>query len=441
MNRHPDLLKDNTRQLFFRYLIPSISATLVTSIYVLADTIIIGKGIGTMAVAALNLVLPLFTIFFGIGLLFGLGGSVLMSIRRGQGDEKGANAYFSTALAANVVMMLLFYIIGIFFFEPVAYMLGSSESTIGLVREYGKFLVIGTGFFMFSTFLQTFIRNDRAPKLAMIAVVTGGILNIILDMIFVYTFQWGIGGAAFATVLGSVITCCILVTHFFSKNNSLQFKLELIQFRLVGNIIKNGLSCFLVELSAGIVVFFFNLQILSYIGDIGVTVYSIISNTAIVIMSISNGIAQAAQPIVTMNYGAGKMERVQSVKKIGLVVSGVFGVVAVLIGVLFPYALIEMFINPTSEILAIAPNAIRIYFVSFLFFPMNIFVNNYFQARVMPFHSLAISLLRGFFLSVVLIYLLPSVMGELGIWITMPIVEVITIMVAAVMIRREPTTL
>lgn len=266
--KQPDLLKDNIGKLFFRYLLPAVSATLVTSIYVLADTIFIGKGISDVAVAALNIIIPLFSLYFGTGLLFGVGGAVLLSVAKGQGDEKKANAYFSIALVANAVISIIFLLLNIFWFDKIAYMLGATETTIGFIREYGSYFIWGIPFFCFSTFLQAFIRNDKAPKLAMIAVITGGVLNIIIDYVFIYIFDMGMGGAAFATVLGSVFSCVILCTHFFSKNNTLHFVKSGIQLKYLKDVLKNGFSSFLIEMSSGIVIFIFNIQVIRYIGNV-----------------------------------------------------------------------------------------------------------------------------------------------------------------------------
>lgn len=424
--KQPDLLNDNVKKLFMRYLIPSVSATLVTSIYVLADTIFIGKGISDTAVAALNIIIPLFSLYFGIGLLFGVGGSVLLSVAKGQGDERKANAYFTTALVANATVSILFLIIALTAFEPIAYMLGASETTIGYIKEYGKYFSWGIPFFCFSSFLQAFIRNDKAPKLSMIAVISGGIINIIIDYIFIYHCNMGMGGAALATVLGSVISCTILLTHFFSKTNTLHFYRRGLRLAHLFVVVKNGFSSFLIEMSSGIVIFVFNLQVIRYIGDVGVTVYSIISNTAIIVSSLSNGISQAAQPILAVNYGAQKLDRIKQVKRLGLVFAGAIGLLFAIVGTFFPNFIISLFIHPTKEVLAIAPTAIKLYFVSFLLMVPNIFYSNYFQSTLQPMYALLICVLRGLALSSVLVFLLPVIIGVNGIWLTMVVVEIIT---------------
>jgi len=184
--KHLDLTKDSTRKLFFSYLLPSISATLVTSIYILADSIMIGKGVGPDGIAALNIVLPLFTLFFGTGLLFGVGGSVLMSIANGSNNPLLGKQYFTTSVISVTFLSIFLLIIMQLAFEPILYFLGATNVTFTLASEYGRTLVAGAPVFMFSALLQAFIRNDKDPNLSMIGVVTGGITNIILDYIFIY---------------------------------------------------------------------------------------------------------------------------------------------------------------------------------------------------------------------------------------------------------------
>jgi len=437
MNKKYDLINDDVKKLYFKYLIPSISATLVTSIYILADTIIIGKGIGEDAVAAINLVLPLFTLFFGTGSLFGIGGSIHMSLQRAGGNEEKGRSYFTTALLANTAATILFLLAGILFFDQISSILGSTPETNGYVREYGQWLIAGIPFFMFSTFLQNFIRNDHAPKLSMASVITGGVLNIVLDYIFVFLCGWGMSGAAAATMLGSVITCAILCTHFFKKENGLKLNFHGITLNKLGKITANGFSSFLIELATGLLSFFFNLALLKYIGVIGLTIYSIISNTALVVISLSNGVAQAAQPIITTNLGAGKLDRIQTIKRLGLITTFMIGAASAVLGMLFPEFVVRIFIHPTDEILLMAPSAIRIYFTSFVLCTVNLFLSNYCQSMVHSVLAMTISMLRGLVLSTALVFLLPAIAGASAIWAVMPIVEVITFLIAIILIRKS----
>lgn len=431
-----DLLQDPPRKLFYRYLIPSVSATLVTSIYVLADSIMIGKGLGEIAIASLNLILPLFNIMFGTGALFGVGGGVLFSVAMGNRDPERARRYFSIALLLATLFAILYFTCGALLLEPILRILGATEATMTDARDYASMLCHGVPVFVFSFFLQAFIRNDQGPRLAMTAVITGGITNIVLDWIFIYPLQWGMTGAALATVAASGVTCLILCTHFFRKNNHLVPTTQLLRVRYAGEIFKYGFSSFFMEICGGFVIYFFNIQLLHYAGELGVTVYSILSNSSYVIIALSNGIAQAAQPIIATNFGAKLFPRIREVTGSGLRVAFLEGSFFAACGLLFPLAVVYIFINPTAPILEMAPLAVRLYFFSFIGMALNIFYTNYFQAILQPSRALIICTLRGLLLTVLLAYILPISFGVTGIWLTMPLAESITLLVAVFFARK-----
>lgn len=423
-----DFLNKPVKQVFMRYLVPSVFATMVTSIYVLADTIIVGKGIGTIAVAALNIVLPLYNIFFGLGLLFGVGGSVLMSILRGEGDEKGSNAYFSTSLVAMCVVLALSLAFFTAFMEKIAIVFGGTPETMPYIMDYMPYIVWGMGLFFFSSYLQTFIRNDGAPRLAMYAVVSGGVANIILDYVFVYNFNMGMAGAAIATVMGSGLTVVILLTHFFTKKNNLHFSLKGVRPSFIKNIILNGFASFLIEVASGVTIFVFNIQLLKYAGNTGVSVYSIISNTAIVVVCLCKGINQAAQPLLSTNYGAGLYERTDKIRSLAVKVSIIICAVPVIMGLVVPDFFTYIFINPDSAILSMSASAIRIYFVGFMMLGINMVFICYFQAILKNGYSMIICLMRGLILVVAFAYIFPLFMDVTGIWLAVPAAETITML-------------
>lgn len=434
--RQPDLLTDPVRKVFLSYLLPSVSATLVTSIYILADTMMIGRGIGAAGIAALNILLPLYSVYFGLGMMCGVGGSVLFGFSRGRGDEQSARSYFTTAFLMAVAFAVLALILGTMFFEPLLTFLGKTDSMEPYALPYGRVLVTATPVFVFSTFLQAFVRNDGAPRLAMAGVISGGVTNVVLDYVYIFLMDWGMGGAALATVTGSSLTVFILVTHFFSKENHLKLVRE-VSLKRAGEILGNGLASLILEVSNGFVTFLFNRQLLAYVGDIGVVVYGIISNAALVVVSISNGIAQAVQPLLSANYGARNLDRVRQGKRLGIRTALAAGGFFTALGLLFPTQLSYLFLEPTEEILAMAVPAVRIYFIGFLASEWNIMCGTYFQAVVKPGISLFITLLRGVLLNTVLVFLLPEFLGVNGIWITVTMSEFLTAAAVWWFMRRE----
>ena len=431
------LVNEPVSKLFFRYLVPAILANMVTSIYILADTIIIGKGIGIDAIAALNIILPLFNVFFGFGLLFGVGGSVLMSIARGKGDYEDGKRYFTAAIILNAITCIICTIIFFTFLKPIVSFLGATDVTMPYIMDYAPYVICGLSVFAFSSLLQSFVRNDGAPKLAMVAVVSGGILNVILDIIFVYPFHMGMAGAAIASVIGSGTTIAILLSHFFSKTNELQLHFEGISFLHIREIYTTGFTSFLVDVNAGIATVVFNLTLLKYIGDVGVSMYGVICNTAIIVTCLCNGINQAAQPIVSTNYGAGCSDRIDEVRKIGIKTSLLICAIPAIIGLIVPNLFTYIFLNPNQELLALSPMAIRTYFTGFFVTGINMFIVGYFQSTVKPQISLLLCMLRGCVLSIIFVTILPPIIDVIGIWAAVPLGEFVTLFIALYFLKKQ----
>ncbi len=431
-----DLLHDPVRKVFVNYLIPSVSATMVTSIYILADTMMIGRGIGANGLAALNILLPMYSTFYGFGMMCGIGGSVLFGFSRGKGEEREAQGYFTTAFLLAVLLAVLSMTLCNIFFEPLLNFLGCTPAMREYAVPYGRILMTASPTYILSCFLQAFVRNDGAPRLAMTGVVSGGITNVILDYMFIYLLGWGMGGAALATVFGTGLTILILSSHFFAKDNHLILGGG-ISVRKVWDVLVNGMSSFIMELSGGLVMLLFNLQLLRYVGDIGVVVYGIISNVALIVTSLSNGIAQAAQPMISANHGAGKQERVCESRRLGLVVAMAAGAVFTASGFLIPVPIAKLFLVPTEQIIAMAVPAIKLYFISFIFGEWNIICGTYFQAIVKPKLSLMVTLLRGVVLNSVLVFVLPLMFGVNGIWLVVTVSEIITAIVVIWFMKTE----
>lgn len=431
-----NMLESPVRQVFFHYLVPSISATLVTSIYILADTMMIGRGVGGSGIAAMNILLPLYNTYFGIGMMCGVGGSVLFGFSRGRGDEKRARSYFTAALFMTLFLAVVCLVLGRVFFTPLITFMGNTPVLNEYSVPYGTVLTTAAPLFAMSTFLQAFVRNDGAPKLAMAGVISGGVTNVILDYVYIFIMKWGMGGAALATATGTTLTVLILASHFFSKDNHLKLEFGDI-WRRMPEVFGNGLASFILEVSNGFVMLLFNRQLLAYVGEIGITVYGIITNTALVATSISNGIAQAVQPLISANFGAGNGKRVGEARKLGIRAGFIAGLIFTAIGMLFPVQLSYLFLDPTPEILAMAVPAIRLYFLGFLVSEWNIISGTYFQSIVRPKLSLTITLLRGVILNSVFVFLLPALFGVDGIWLAVTASEFITAFAVLCFMRKE----
>lgn len=432
-----NLLKDNVYKLYFKYFFPTMCAALSTSIYILFDTIFIGQGVGSAGLTALNIALPIYSIYFGTGLLIGIGGSTLMSIEKGRKREDKAQKIFTLSFVIGLFLSFIYTVIGFVFLDEIATILGATKAVLPLVKEYMIVVVVGTLPFVMGSILAPFIRADKAPKKAMFAVIFSGFLNIILDYIFVFPLNMGMKGAAIATVFSYTISFLILLTHLLSKSNTLSFKKDFYKLSYVIRIIKCGLPSLFIEVSLGFVIFIFNIQILKLIGDDGVTAYSIISNTGIIAVALFNGISQTIQPLVSINSGANLRNRVLKFRNLGLFTALIIGVVFFMICILFPNEIVRIFVKPSERVLSIAINSIRIYSSAFIIMGINMVTGAYFQSVELAKESFIIAFSRGLLFVSICVFILPIFFGINGIWISVPIGELLTLVLAFILVKRN----
>ncbi len=432
-----DLGKDNIRKLFIKYLIPALCASVVTSFYYVADTMMIGHGVGEEGLIALNIVLPVFSPLYGIGYLFGIGGSVLMSVAKGRRDEEGANRIFSTSLILMLAVGILVTVLLYGFRYEFCYFLGADEDNIALVMEYAKHLFFWAWSFAMFPFMLTFVRNDKNPKLAMLGSVTGSLTNVVLDYVFIFMWNMGLAGAIVATVVGNALNILITCSHFLTKKNTMRFTIKGFAPKQIVPICVSGATSFLNELASGFVILIFNWQILRYIGDTGIVVYSTITNTVLVTIAMCNGVGTAMQPIVSYNFGAGKRERIFSCKKMALWTSAIMNAVLYVFIYLLAEQLIHLYVKPTEEVVLMGVPAVRIYFLCVFPMLVNIFYATYFQSVVRGSWSFVISILRGFVCSVAMVLVLPMLFGGTGIWWATPVAETLTLIVTLYLARRD----
>lgn len=427
MGKVYDLIHGDLKEVFFKYLIPSIGGMLGTSLYVLGDTMIVGRGLGAEGLAALNLSIPLLNVFNGLGLLFGIGGSTALSVDRGRGNRQTGNRIFTKSMILSASIGILLTLVRIFFLDELCYFLGAKGSIFLMSRDYLGMLMSFSIFFLCNTTLMIFVRNDGSPKVAMASMLVGSITNVFLDYLFIMKFQWGMKGGAFATGLSPVIGLLILSGHFIFGKNSIYLEKLQGSFGQLKRLISNGVPSFIVECSAGLVIFSFNQSLLSIAGEQGVAAYSIIANLSLIATAIFTGVGQGIQPIVSVNYGAENSKRFLKTVSMGIFTALGLGMVFYLSGLFFPEQLIGIFLKNNPAILEMTKEGIRIYFLSFLFMGINIVLTSYIQSKEETKASFIISLLRGLVLVLLLLKILPKFMGIRGVWWTLPITELLTL--------------
>lgn len=463
-----DLLKGKIRPLYFKYLTAAFGSALIASIYGIVDMAMVGQYQGPQGTAAMAVISPIWNIIYSLGLLMGIGGSVLLSTLRGESEKnlEKSNEYFTAAVIGVSILALITWLALIFFDRELLLLFGAEESLMPLARRYVLPVKFVVPLFLFSQLLAAFLRNDGNPGLATRAVLCGGIFNVFGDYLFVFVLDLGIMGAGLATCLGCLLTVGVMLTHFFkigdcAKNvqrapnsrigsscpevgtgtaRSPKCTLRLVRpthlLHKLGKITLTGFSTFFIDVAMGILTVLFNRQILQYLGTNALSVYGIIINISTFVQCCAYSIGQASQPIFSVNFGANRFDRIRETLKYALGTAAAFGLIWSAICVFVPNLFTYIFMQPTEEILAIAPSIIRRYGISFLLLPLNIFSTYYFQALLKPKTSFIVSVGRGAVISGILICLLPAVAGPDSIWFAMPITEAVTaVYVASMMLR------
>ncbi len=428
MKRNPNITKDSIPKLYLSFLWPSIAGMLATSFYILVDTVFIGQSMGKLGLAALDISLPIYNVLSAIGHLLGIGGATAYGASLGR--RKGITWH---ALISGISAAFLCLIAGRLFITKICLLLGSSSETLSYVRVYVGTLLNFSPFMILTSLLVPIISNDNAQRLAMWSFFVGGLINIILDAWFIFGLGWGMLGAALATGIAQIASFLILCLHLISSTCNLDLFPGPIQLKTMGRIILNGLPSFIIEISAGIVIFLFNHILIKLMGELGLAIYSIIANISFIVVSVYTGIANALQPLVSINYGAAKWKRVAGIRNISLISAFAFGSILLLVGLFFPSQIITLFIKNEAKLLLVGERSIRLYFLGFLPMGVNIALGTYFQSMEFTRHAIFISLGRGIVFVILGLLILPGKLGIDGIWLTIPFAETLALFLGVIL--------
>lgn len=436
-----DIFKDKMKPLYFKYLVAASGSAMVSSIFGGVDAMMVGKYHGPSGNAALAVFNPLWAIVYSLGMLAGIGGSVLFANNRGRGDDKAAQEHFTLSILYGIALSVLAMVCIGLFNEPLFRFFGADDELLILAKKYLTPIYFAIPCCVFSNILSAYLRNDGNPGLATKAVMFGGIFNVFGDYFFVFTMDMGIFGAGLATAIGLYASNLLMLTHFIGKKNTLRFVKPTAAFRKISNITITGFSTAINDLAMGVIGILFNRQIMNYLGSDALAVYGIITQITAFAQSLAYGAGQAAQPIISQNFGASQNGRIKECLKYGLYTSACLGVFWTAAMQLVPNVFVNFFMTPTPAILEIAPSILRAYGISYFLLPFNLFATYYFQAVMKPNISMIASLARGVVVSGAMIMLLPMIAGANSIWYAMLITEILVAIYAGVNMVRSVNSL
>ena len=422
---------------FTRYSVSNIFGMMAISVYILADTFFIARGVGTLGLTALNIAIPAFSFIQGSGLMLGIGAATKYSILKAQGQEKEADEIFSLAVISGLIISLFFVFLSITASKYLVKILGADESIFDITVTYLRVILCFAPSFIINAIFLCFVRNDHAPALAMIAMVIGSFSNIVLDYIFVFPLNMGMFGAALATGCAPVIGLCILSLHKLrGKNNFKLVKCKLDFIKIFG-ILKLGLPSLITEMASGVVIIVFNILILGISGNIGVAAYGIIANISMVVTAIYTGIAQAIQPLLSNCYGLKDVSGMKKILKYALVLMFVLSLVIYLVLYFYASDIAFMFNKENDNTLqTMAVEGLKVYFTATPFLGFNIIISIVFISMEKAVPAQIISLFRGFFVLVPSAVILSNVFLMLGVWLSLLFCECVVAIISIYFLYR-----
>lgn len=427
--------------LFFKYVIPSILGLLAISSASIIDGYFVGNYVGAIGLASINISYPITTVLFGLALMFAVGSSVMVGKLMGENNTQDASNVFtksiiSVSLISIVVCLILYLSLG-----NILDILNVQDELREKTFLYLPILLVFLPLLMTAIVLDYFVRVDENPNLSFAALFLSSLINVGLDYLFIVKYDWGISGAAYATGISQAAIILILLPHFFSKKATLKLVKPSGSWLNIIQAVKNGVSEFVNESSAGITVLIFNYIMLQNFGATGVASYTIIGYFIMISVMVSFAIADALQPIISKNYGALHFHRIKSFLKLGFLTIIIIEALITLTVLIVPEALINIFLESSElETKRITIEFISYAWPAFIFLGLNILITSYLTSMQKPLYSVVIALLRSLILPVLFIITLPNIFGNVGIFMALAVSEFLTfIMASYIFINNRPT--
>ncbi|MDR0421878.1 MAG: MATE family efflux transporter [Proteiniphilum sp.] len=430
-----ELGTEKTGKLLFQYAIPAIIAMTASSLYHITDSIFIGHGVGALAISGLAITFPLMNLAAAFGSLVGAGAATLLSIRMGQRDYETANTILGNELTLNIIFGTGFSAVTFAFLDPILCFFGASDATIPYARDFMHVILLGNVITHLYLGLNGMLRSAGRPDKAMIATISTVVINLLLNPLFIFVFHWGIKGSAWATVISQTVML-IWQLKFFSNANSfihLRKKAFRLHRKIVVDSLSIGLSPFLMNAVACLIVIVINQGLLRTGGDLAIGAYGIVNRIAFLFIMIVMGLNQGMQPIAGYNFGAKLYRRVNEVLIRSIIPATGVTTLGFLLVYLFPEAIASLFTGD-RELIALSKNGIRIVFLTYPIIGFQMVTSNFFQSIGMVGKAIFMSLSRQLLFLLPCLLILPRYWGINGVWYSMPVADLISSIVAAFML-------
>lgn len=429
---------ESIRKLLTQYAVPAIIAMTASSLYNMVDSIFIGQGVGPLAISGLAITFPVMNLSAAFGAMVGVGASTLLSVKLGQKDYATAQQILGNVITMNTIIGVVFGALMLAFIDPILYFFGASDATLPYARDFMEVILLGNVITHMYLGLNAMLRSAGHPQKAMYATISTVLINVILAPIFIYVLDMGIRGAATATVLAQMIALCWQLKIFTNKSELIHIRRGTfgLKRKIVTNSLSIGMAPFLMNLCACVVVILINKGLQTHGGDLAIGAYGIANRIAFFFVMIVMGLNQGMQPIAGYNYGARQFDRVNRVLRLTILAATAITTAAFLVGVFIPHLVARAF-TTDEELIRQAAHGLRYMVAIFPIVGFQMVTVNFFQSIGMARKSIFLSLTRQLIFLIPCLLVLPHFLGQTGVWLSMPLSDLMASIVAGWMLYRQ----
>ncbi|MEQ8201159.1 MAG: MATE family efflux transporter [Syntrophomonadaceae bacterium] len=443
MERSAHILNDKIGRLLWDFSLPAIVGMVVNSLYNVIDRIFVGRGVGSLGIAATTVAFPIMTVMLAMAVFIGVGTTALISIRLGQQKHEEAEQIAGNGVAMLVLLPLLFTIIFFVFSEPILVACGAGPEVMPYARDFTLIIVAGGVFSTFGMGANNFIRAEGNPKVSMYTQILGAVANIVLNYLFIFVFGWGMKGSAIATVTAQFIAALWVFGYFYTGRSAVKIRLRNLRPRwpVLTGIMAIGFAPFGLQMAASVQQVILNRTLVAYSGDLGLAAIGIVTSIATLLFMPVIGVSQGAQPIIGFNYGAGQYGRVKETWKTAVLAGTAISTIGYIAVRLWPQQLVGLFSQGDAALTELTIHAILVYMALIWLVGYQVICSNYFQAVGKARQATVLSLSRQVLFFIPLLLLLPRFWGVEGVWRSAPIADFLAVALTSLMMYYEMKTL
>ena len=439
MKNIEELANANIGRLMLKYFIPAFIGVFLNALYNIVDRIFIGQGVGAEALSGISVIFPVMLIMMGFGMLVGIGTGVLVSINLGKKDfemaEKTIGTGFSLMVLVSVLVMVVTYILK----RPILHSFGSTPETFNYANDYLNIILAGAPFMIIGFSLNNVIRSEGNARIAMISMILSSVTNIVLDYIFIFWFDMGVKGAAYATIISMFVLMIWVLVHFQSKRSVIKLKAKYIHvnWKILTEIVAIGMAPFSMQIASSFVQGLLNKKLIAFGGDLAVGAMGIINSVLTLFIMAIVAINMASQPIIGFNYGAKSVRRVKDTLRIAMIVATIIAVGAFIVIETIPGLIVKLFNNDSPDLYNIAVNGIRLVILALPVVGFQVVASNFFQSVGKAKIAMFATLFRQVIMLIPLILIFPVFWGIDGIWLAFPVADTMSAMAVSLFLIQE----